>query len=62
MYMGINSVNCILNEEQLSKCNYRPRKSWSPRLPLKLRDSGSILGRISTQGLEITEEKELPLH
>jgi hypothetical protein len=31
-------------------------------LPFKLGDSGSILGRISTQGLKIIEEKELPLH
>ena len=35
---------------------------WSPRLPFKLGDPGSILGRTSTQGLKITEEKELPLH
>jgi hypothetical protein len=36
--------------------------SWSARLPFKLGDSGSILARISTQGLKIIEEKELPLH
>jgi hypothetical protein len=31
-------------------------------LPFKLGEPGSILGRISTQGLTIIEEKELPLH
>ncbi len=31
-------------------------------LPFKLGDSGSILGRTSTQGLKIIEEKVLPLH
>ena len=31
-------------------------------LPFKLGDPGSNLGRTSTQGLKITEEKELPLH
>jgi hypothetical protein len=31
---------------------------WSPRLPFKLGDSGSILGRTSTQGLQIIEEKD----
>ena len=36
--------------------------SPTPRLPFKLEDSGSILGRTSTQDLKITEEKELPLH
>jgi hypothetical protein len=36
--------------------------SWSPRQSFKLGDPGSILGRTSTQGLKITEEKELPLY
>ena len=35
---------------------------WLSRLPFKLGAPGSILGRISTQGLKIIEEKELPLH
>ena len=33
--------------------------SWSPGLPYKLGDAGSILGRTSTQGLKIIEEKVL---
>jgi hypothetical protein len=36
--------------------------SWSPRLPFTLGDAGSIPGRMSTKGLKIIEEKELPLH
>jgi hypothetical protein len=32
--------------------------SWSPRLPFKLGDPGSMLGRTSTQGLQIIEEKD----
>jgi hypothetical protein len=36
--------------------------SWSPRLPFKLGDSGSILGQTSTQGPKIIEEEVLPLH
>jgi hypothetical protein len=36
--------------------------SWSPRLPFKLGDLGSILGLASTQGLKIIEKKVLPLH
>ena len=34
----------------------------SPRLPFKLGEPGSILGRTSTQSLKIIEEKVLPLH
>jgi hypothetical protein len=37
-------------------------QSWSPRLPFKLGDAGSIFGRTSTQGLKIIEERLLPLH
>jgi hypothetical protein len=33
--------------------------SWSPGLPFKLGDTGSILDRTSTQGLKIIEEKVL---
>ena len=33
--------------------------SWSPGLPYKLGAPGSILGRTSTQGLKIIEEKVL---
>ena len=36
--------------------------SRSPPLPFELGDPSSILGRTSTEGLKIIEEKELPLH
>ena len=45
-------------------CLYRNcfQSEIARRLSFKLRNPGSILGRTSTQGLKITEAKELPLH
>jgi hypothetical protein len=52
---------CLQHDECRIKCFELLVLTWSPRLPFKLGEPGSILGWTSTQGLKIIEEKELPL-
>jgi hypothetical protein len=54
---------CIYTQSNITSIRGRLLvQSWSPRLPLKLGEPGSIFGRTSTQGLKIIEEKVLYLY
>ena len=54
----LNNESAVPSQISYSTCSF----VVTIRLPFKLGDPVSILGRTSTQGLKIIEEKVLPLH
>jgi hypothetical protein len=58
----VTEVKLYSDNRTSQKSNVAHRDKRHNALPFGLGDPGSILGRISTQGLKIIKEKVLPLH